>query len=348
MPKPLLIAIIFVAAAPIVSAQQHPSSLIQKRVTFTLAAHWKIQHQEDSATAGKISILIPYPVTEKTPHSANVAIVAHMAPAGATIKEVGDKVYSYPGLSVVAGTPDGKEWRTIVWSDYTSSSPYVMLNRFGCANGIAVDVLMSFPLLEDGDPKWIENAISDFNSLCETLKIDEKNSSEAKVKLGDILYMQNSKGAPYVKINLPAYLRPEHKAVLERWLKEKLHLRLATEADCTDGEYLDMLRKDWGKDFNPHYSIGDFNRDGKDDFAVLLVDMKKGQEQGFAIAIFNAPFANKKAPNYFEDGYLDLGRCYIVYNQMAKRRLYLGMFESDFYCVTFYPKGLGYYFRDCL
>jgi len=348
MPKPLLIAIIFVAAAPIVSAQQHPSSLIQKRVTFTLAAHWKIQHQEDSATAGKISILIPYPETEKTPHSANVAIVANIASTGVTIKEIGDKVYSYPGQTVVDDIPDGKEWRTIVWSVYSSGAPYVMLNRFGCANGIAVDVLMSLPLLENSDPKWIEKAISDFNSLCETLKIDAANSTEAKVNLGEIIEMPKPNGTPYVKIKLPVYLRPEHKPVLERWLKEKRYLRLATESDCADKEGLEIWRKDWGKDFNPYYSIGDFNRDGKNDFAVLLVDLKKGEEHGFAIAIFNAPFGNKKAPNYFEGGYIDLGRCYIVYNQMAKRRLYLGVFESDFYCVTFYPKGLGYYFRDCL
>jgi hypothetical protein len=348
MLKFLLTVVIFVVTAPIVSAQRPPSSLIQKRVAFTLAERWEIQNQENSATSGKIQILIPYPETEKTPHSANVAIVANIAPTGVTIKEVGDKVYSYPGLTVVADIPDGKEWRTIVWSVYSGGAPYVMLNRFGCANGIAVDVLMSFPLLENGDSKWIEKTISDFNSLCESLKIDAKNSTEAKVNLGEILDTPRSKGAPYVKIKAPAYLRPEHKTVLERWLKEKRHLRLATESDLTDNEDLEIWRKDWGKDFNPYYSIGDFNRDGKNDFAVLLVDLMNGENHGFAIAIFNAPFTNKKAPNYFEDGYTDLGRCYIVYNQMAKRRLYLGMSESDVYCVTFYPKGLRYYFRDCM
>lgn len=103
MLKPLLIALIFIAAASIVSAQQLPSSLIQKRVTFTLATHWEIQNQEDKATVGKIQILIPYPETEKTPHSANVAIVANIVPTGVTIKEVGDQVYGkkYPGMAVV-------------------------------------------------------------------------------------------------------------------------------------------------------------------------------------------------------------------------------------------------------
>ena len=344
----LLTVVIFVVAAPIVPAQQHPSSLIQKRVTFTLVDHWKIQNQEDSATAGKISILIPYSETGLPPHSANVAIEANIAPTGVTIKEVGDKINDYPGLTVVDDIPDGSQWRTIVWSVYSSGTPYVMLNRFGCANGIAVNVLLSFPLLENSDAKWIEKAISDFNSLCESLKIDAENSTEAKLNLGKIIEIPASKGIPYVKIKLPAYLLPEHKPVLEKWLKGKRHLRVATESDCTDKESLEIWRKDWGRDFNPHYSIADFNRDGKDDFAVLLVDMKNGQKRGFAIAIFNAPFGNKKAPNYFEDGYDSLGYCYIVYNQVMKRRLYLGMFESDIYCVTFYPKGFRYYFRDCM
>jgi hypothetical protein len=190
MLKPLLIALLFFAAAPTGSAQQRPSSLIQKRVTFTLATHWEIQNLEDSATVGKIQILIPYPETENTPHSANIAIVANTVPAEVTIKEVGDKVYgkNYPGMAVVNDIPDGKEWRTIVWTA-RDGAPYVMLNRFGCANGVAVEVLMAFPLLENGDQKWIEKAISDFNSLCETLKIDAKNSTEAKVNLGKLTDM---------------------------------------------------------------------------------------------------------------------------------------------------------------
>src|SRR5262245_16186985 len=98
MLKPLLIALVFIAAAPIASAQQHPSSMLEKRVTFTLPAHWKIHRQLVSARVGAIEIFIPHTKTEKTPHSATVEIEANIAPAGVTIKEVGDKVYEekYP------------------------------------------------------------------------------------------------------------------------------------------------------------------------------------------------------------------------------------------------------------
>jgi hypothetical protein len=202
MLKPVLIAIIFVVAPSIVAAQQRPSSLLQKRVTFTLADHWEIQKQEDSPTVGKIQILIPYSETDNTPYSANVAIVADLVPAGVTVKDVGDKVYGkkYPGMAVANDIPDGEEWRTIVWTA-RDGAPYLILNRFGCANGIAVEVMMAFPLLENGDQKWIEKAVSDFNSLCETLKIDAKNSTEVKVNLGKLTDTPSPKAAPPRKPN---------------------------------------------------------------------------------------------------------------------------------------------------
>lgn len=59
-------------------------------------------------------------------------------------------------------------------------------------------------------------------------------------------------------VALPSYLQPEHKSVLEKWLIRKYDFRVATEADCTDTENLEIWRKDLGKSFNPYYSIGDF------------------------------------------------------------------------------------------
>src|SRR5918911_1252125 len=99
-----------------------------------------------------------------------------------------------------------------------------------------------------------------------------------------------------------SHLKPEHRTVLNKWLADKKWLRPAIESDCTDKEYLAIMRREWRKDFNPFYAVGDFNRDGREDFAVLLVDHKDNQNQGFAIAIFNWPFKRRAAPNYFEKG----------------------------------------------
>jgi hypothetical protein len=49
------------------------------------------------------------------------------------------------------------------------------------------------------------------------------------------------------------------------------------------------MRRDLGKNVHTYYSVGDFNSDGRKDFAVLLV--MKGKDE-VALAVFNAPFRN--------------------------------------------------------
>ena len=146
----------------------------------------------------------------------------------------------------------------------------------------------------------------------------------------------------------PGQITPEHKTVIDNWLKKKAGLRLAAEKDANT-EGLKFYRQDWGSDFNPFYAVGDFNRDGRKDFAVLLVFLtKKKVDYEYAIAIFNAPFGPNKRPNYFERGYIGIDTSYIIYNKMEHRRLFLGIYEGDRYCVTFYPRRNGYFFKDCM
>lgn len=104
------------------------------------------------------------------------------------------------------------------------------------------------------------------------------------------------------------------------------------------------MRRDLGKNIHPYYSIGDFNGDGRKDFAVLLI--VKGKDEA-ALAVFNAPF-RKAAPAYFERKFEKMGNMYIAYNYMEKNRLYLGVFESDYYCMTLIPKGRKYTYEDCV
>jgi hypothetical protein len=102
-------------------------------------------------------------------------------------------------MAVLNDIPDGKQWRTIVWTAQ-NGVPYLSLNRFGCSNGVAVEVLVAFPLLENGDQKWTEKAVNDFNALCESLKIDGKNTTEAKVQMDKMpLTEKKIQKAPAIK-----------------------------------------------------------------------------------------------------------------------------------------------------
>ncbi len=164
-----------------------------------------------------------------------------------------------------------------------------------------------------------------------------------------------------------AHLKPEHREVLQNWLKSKTFLRPAVE-EIDNGmfqeknyedkenfkknyeENMKMLRESVGENGYQYYSVGDMNHDGKADFAVLLVDSSSKDTDkfpDFALAIFNAPFKKGQSPAYFEQNLSGVTNSYVVYDLMTKKHLFLGKLESDVYCATYYPKGKTYYFKDC-
>lgn len=96
--------------------------------------------------------------------------------------------------------------------------------------------------------------------------------------------------------------------VINNWLKDKVNLRLATAEDY---ERTDEAFDEAFNVFSSSYEIGDFNGDGKDDLAVILVS--KGRKKSFSFAIFNAPFdqTQKKSPSFYLE---NIGANYVIYN----------------------------------
>ena len=144
------------------------------------------------------------------------------------------------------------------------------------------------------------------------------------------------------------HLKPEHRAVLKSWLKGKPYLRPATEeADSVYKDNRPAISEGIGKRVNQYYSVGDFNGDGKEDFAVLLADRRYAGD-GFALAVFNGKLSRGRAPAYYEEKFDYISNSYLVFNGVIKGRLFLGVFEGDWYCMTLIPnrKG-GYTYQDC-
>ena len=144
-----------------------------------------------------------------------------------------------------------------------------------------------------------------------------------------------------------SYLRPEHKAIVDAWLKLRPGLRLATDADNMSKEGLAATRKEEGRNYHPYYAAGDFNGDGREDFAVAFVKKRKSKWP-FTVAIFNGPLAGNSVPAFTTDEDLRSGG--IFYKVKAKPRegrLIVGVFESDD-CVILRPRGKTYVIKDCL
>jgi len=141
-----------------------------------------------------------------------------------------------------------------------------------------------------------------------------------------------------------SHLSPQHREAVEQWLSSrKLALRVATVADCSNKEGLAITRKERGRGYHPYYAVGDFNRDGREDFAIAFVNDRRRQGK-FSFAIFNGPFSNS-VPAYIDEN-VDLSVMAFFYGGKGGDLL-LGEFESD-YCVILKPRGKTYRGKPCL
>jgi hypothetical protein len=147
---------------------------------------------------------------------------------------------------------------------------------------------------------------------------------------------------------LPSYISAQHRDVLQRWLKQEPKLRLATDKDCGQCESdLESQRRASGPDFHPYYAVGDFNGDGKKDFAVALIELEADAEgrleTKFVVAVFNAPFAKRKVEPAFEKDGLNLRDGGLFYGPPKTRpnRLFIGLFSNES-GLTLIPRGRKY------
>ena len=148
----------------------------------------------------------------------------------------------------------------------------------------------------------------------------------------------------------PAYLRPADRIIIARWLLRNPGYRLARPADCGDCEtqVSDLRDTHAGPEslipgFTPYYARGDFNQDGKMDFALAVIDENAG-ESPFSVLIFNGPLnALNSTPAYISEG-LSLGGGGLFYfpnRTDHDNALMAGPFNSD-NTVLFSPQGDTY------
>jgi hypothetical protein len=149
----------------------------------------------------------------------------------------------------------------------------------------------------------------------------------------------------YGQSNAAPNLKAQHREVLAAWLQKQPNFRLATEADCKNKTGLAATRDEYGLTYQPYYAAGDLNGDGREDFAVALIDRQK-RSRRFAIAIFNGPHTTKTTatPSFLTTGF-DLSDGGLVLR--SGNPLIAGVFQSDD-CVILRPRARTYVMKSCL
>ena len=138
---------------------------------------------------------------------------------------------------------------------------------------------------------------------------------------------------------LPAYVSAEHRVTLLHWLEARPEFRLALDADCDCKSDIEKIRKGGGgpwkakPNYHPFYVAGDFNSDGKEDFAVVLLT---GNER--YVAVFNS---GETEPSYLSSK--GVAPLFFGPPRPKPYRLIMGGFWSE--GAIFEPSGHSYVLR---
>jgi hypothetical protein len=144
---------------------------------------------------------------------------------------------------------------------------------------------------------------------------------------------------------ISSFVNQQHAEVLKRWFAQNPGYRLATDQDChCDSDLVEIRTVSsgaWKADptYHPYYTTGDFNWDGKEDFAVGVVAAKIPDK--FRVVIFHGSFGPKhSARAAFVSELLLLGQgMFYGPPRPMPYMLVVGAFESEGALLKPTPKG---------
>jgi hypothetical protein len=194
----LLSAACALSLAPSRAGQRVPpvSSMLAGAVTYTLPAGWHISMYINTPMLAAAQITHAEKVSGQP--QGPLYMSARIVPKEKTVGDMIDDTFGSDlrkknGGTVLSDESDGEDWRTVVWTEVQFGKTYVLLEHFGVVNGKFADLTASVAL-DSGEVKWMKQAVTDFNAMCESLKIDGKGSFETKVS-PDIITEQLRVGA---------------------------------------------------------------------------------------------------------------------------------------------------------
>lgn len=140
---------------------------------------------------------------------------------------------------------------------------------------------------------------------------------------------------------------PGQRAALQEFIEKHPQYQYQFIPDTWfDATTLSAARNEWGfgKAFKPYYQTGDFNRDGMQDFAVILLTGEniEGPARGMHVVIFNGERGNKYRVAHVEREEFSPA----LFIKKAGNELFVGIMETDS-AGCFVPDGRGYIVEPC-
>lgn len=139
---------------------------------------------------------------------------------------------------------------------------------------------------------------------------------------------------------------PAHRAAFRSFISRNPSYEFIPETRF-DTRTLSAARNEWGfgRNFKPYYQTGDFNRDGRRDFALVLLVAGRNsnsRNNGMRVVIFNGVRGNRYRVAHIER--VDYSTALFI--NTNRNGLHVGVMETDS-TGCFAPAGRGYTVEPC-
>ena len=200
----LLAAACALSLAPVRAGQEafqgvKRSEMLGGAVTFTLPEASRTPSYQGTSMVGLLQTTALYPVEdgpepgEKRDVVAVIVMSAFVENDAEFWKQRSETFHYTPGprpeepdLVVLSDTFHGDNWRTLALKGTRHHRSYLELKRFGMVGKKFVFLSVTLPAEVD-EPKALKRAIADFNTMCESLKMEGKNQLDTKLNAKKIL-----------------------------------------------------------------------------------------------------------------------------------------------------------------
>lgn len=178
-----------------------PRSLCQEswhsKVAFVAPATWALIKSDTNDRAASKLYFLRKDKIGLSEHPSNAVLQYYPVPASVTIAEADGIVATHlKGIPLILQAQDDSIWKTYLLSYREQGQQYVVLHRIGILDGVGVELMLSFPILDckEGEPlamltlnkdyvhqekmagvyccrSKVAEMVDGFNAACRTLKI---------------------------------------------------------------------------------------------------------------------------------------------------------------------------------
>jgi len=160
MKKALILVYVFILSfSSTVSCEEKDNTVLNGAVSYPLPSSWKVLDKKRADSFNAILLLIPCRDADNTPHRANATIVTEKNKENLTLEQYSNwklERMNNEKTKLVGDKVDKSTWRWVLWRSEEKNTPYLVFDRFGVTTDTRVYMRIAFPLLKDGDQKWIK------------------------------------------------------------------------------------------------------------------------------------------------------------------------------------------------